>query len=125
MRLAAEKGIREIRLTGGEPLVRKDLAHLVAMVSAVPGIEDISLTTNGLLLGDQVQRLVDAGLKRINVSLDTLQTEKFARITRGGSLERVWQGLEKAHAAGLSPIKLNAVAMRGINDDETTCPGPA
>lgn len=118
VRLAAENGVREIRLTGGEPLVRKDLAHLVAMVSAVPGIEDISLTTNGLLLGDQVQRLVDAGLKRINVSLDTLQSEKYARITRGGSLERVWLGLEKAQAAGLSPIKLNAVAMRGINDDE-------
>ena len=118
VRLAAENGVSEIRLTGGEPLVRKDLADLVAMISAIPGIKDISLTTNGLLLGDQVDRLVDAGLKRINVSLDTLQPEKFARITRGGSLERVWQGLEKSQAAGLSPIKLNVVAMRGINDDE-------
>lgn len=118
VRLAAENGVREIRLTGGEPLVRRDLADLVAMISAIPGIEDISLTTNGLLLGDQVQRLADAGLKRINVSLDTLQPEKFSRITRGGRLERVWQGLEKAQAAGLSPIKLNVVAMRGINDDE-------
>ena len=118
VRLAAKNGVREIRLTGGEPLVRKDLADLVAMVAIIPGIEDISLTTNGLLLGDQVQRLVDAGLKRINVSLDTLQPEKYARITRGGRLDRVWQGLEKAHAAGLSPIKLNVVAMRGINDSE-------
>ncbi len=118
VRLAAENGVREIRLTGGEPLVRKNLADLVAMISAIPGIEDISLTTNGLLLRDQVQRLVDAGLKRINISLDTLQPEKFARITRGGSLDRVWQGLEKTQAAGLSPIKLNVVALRGINDDE-------
>jgi cyclic pyranopterin phosphate synthase len=118
VRLAAENGVREIRLTGGEPLIRKNLADLVAMISAIPGIEDISLTTNGLLLGDQVQRLVDAGLKRINVSLDTLQPEKFSRITRGGNLERVWQGLESAHAAGLAPIKLNVVAMRGINDGE-------
>jgi cyclic pyranopterin phosphate synthase len=118
VRLAAENGVSEIRLTGGEPLVRKDLAALVAMISGIPGIEDISLTTNGLLLGDQVQRLVDAGLKRVNVSLDTLQPEKFNRITRGGNLERVWQSLERAHAAGLSPIKLNVVAMRGINDDE-------
>ena len=118
VRLAADNGVREIRLTGGEPLVRKNLPELVAMIAAVPGIEDISLTTNGILLLEQVEGLASAGLKRINVSLDTLQPEKYARITRGGNLERVWKGLEQAEALGLNPIKLNAVAMRGVNEDE-------
>ncbi len=118
VRLAAEFGIREIRLTGGEPLVRRDLPELVSLIAAIPGITDISLTTNGMLLLDQVERLAQAGLKRINVSLDTLDPATFMRITRGGSLERVWLGLEKAEALGLTPIKLNAVAMRGVNDAE-------
>jgi cyclic pyranopterin phosphate synthase len=118
VRLAAGYGIREIRLTGGEPLVRKDLPDLVQMIAEIPEISDISLTTNGILLLDQVERLAQAGLKRINVSLDTLQPEKFARITRGGKFERVWEGLEKAEALGLTPIKLNSVMMRGVNSDE-------
>ncbi len=118
VRLAAANGMREIRLTGGEPLIRKDLAELVALIAAVPGIEDIALTTNGILLLDQAEDLAAAGLKRVNISLDTLQPDKFARITRGGKLERIWQGLEKAEALGLSPIKLNAVVMRGVNEDE-------
>jgi GTP 3',8-cyclase len=115
---AAAYGIKEIRLTGGEPLVRKDLASLIELIAAIPGIEDISLTTNGVLLLEQVERLAQAGLKRINISLDTLNPEKFARITRGGRLERVLESLEKAQALGLSPIKLNTVAMRGVNEDE-------
>lgn len=118
VRLSAANGVNEIRLTGGEPLVRKNLADLVRLISAVPGIEDISLTTNGVLLLEQIDGLADAGLKRINISLDTLLPEKFARITRGGRFERVWEGLEKAEALGVAPIKLNVVAMRGVNDDE-------
>lgn len=118
VRLAAQHGVRAVRLTGGEPLLRKNLPDLVAMIAAIAGIEDISLTTNGVLLHDQVHRLAAAGLKRINVSLDTLQPDKYARITRGGSLERIWQGLLEAQHVGLSPIKLNVVAMRGVNDDE-------
>lgn len=118
VRVAAERGVRKIRLTGGEPLVRVDLPDLVRMIRSVPGIEDISLTTNGFLLERMGRALVDAGLTRINVSLDTLDPQKFARITRGGSFETVWRGLELAEELGLRPIKINAVAMRGINDDE-------
>ena len=101
VRAAAEHGVREFRLTGGEPLVRKDLADLVRLMAETPGVEDISLTTNGLLLENQIEALADAGLKRINVSLDTLDPEKFSRITRGGSLEKVLRGLEKAEAVGI------------------------
>src|SRR3972149_2238155 len=88
-RAAAEQGVRQIRLTGGEPLVRADLPVLIRMLAGIPGIEDISLTTNAMLLEKQAENLAQAGLRRVNVSLDTLQAEKFARITRGGSLVRV------------------------------------
>jgi cyclic pyranopterin phosphate synthase len=118
VRVAAGLGVREVRLTGGEPLTRKDLPQLVRMIATVPGIEDISLTTNGLLLEHLARPLVDAGLKRINLSLDTLEADKFSRITRGGSLERFWAGMKAAEEAGLRPIKLNVVVMRGVNDDE-------
>ncbi len=118
VRVAAAGGVRSVRLTGGEPLVRKDLHELVGMIDAIPGIEDISLTTNGTLLDRMAARLAEAGLRRVNVSLDTVQPEKFAHITRGGSIQAVWRGIEAAEQAGLSPIKLNIVAMRGVNDDE-------
>ncbi len=118
VRVAAECGIHKVRLTGGEPLVRLDLPDLVRMIAEIPGIEDISLTTNGLLLERMAPELKDSGLTRVNVSLDTLQMEKFARITRGGSLETTWRGLEAADACGLQPVKINVVAMRGVNDDE-------
>lgn len=118
VRVAAEEGVREVRLTGGEPLVRQDLPVLVRMIAAIPGIEDLSLTTNGFLLDRMAQPLADAGLKRINVSLDTLNPERFRRITRGGDISRVLRGLEAAQAVGLHPIKINVVAMRGVNDDE-------
>jgi cyclic pyranopterin phosphate synthase len=118
VRAAAEQGIRKVRLTGGEPLVRLDLPELVRMIAAVPQITDISLTTNGLLLERMAAPLKEAGLTRINVSLDTLQPEKFARITRGGSLAVVLRGLDAAEKQGLTPIKINVVAMRGVNDDE-------
>jgi GTP 3',8-cyclase len=118
VRVAAENGIREVRLTGGEPLVRKDLADLVRMISAIPGIEDISLTTNAVLLEKQARALAEAGLQRVNISLDTLNPDKFKRITRLGTFEQTWRGIEAAEACGLKPIKINTVVMRGINDDE-------
>lgn len=107
-----------MRLTGGEPLVRKDLEKLVAMISAIPGIEDISLTTNGLMLPNKAAVLKQAGLSRVNISLDSLRPERFSMITRGGDVAKVLKGIEAAEAAGLSPIKLNVVLMKGINDDE-------
>jgi GTP 3',8-cyclase len=118
VRKAAEMGIRAVRITGGEPLVRKGVVDLVRSLSEIPGIEDISLTTNAVLLEQLAVPLALAGLKRINVSLDTLNPEKFARITRGGNLETTWKGIEAAEKAGLAPIKLNAVVLRGVNDDE-------
>ncbi len=118
VRILAGLGVRKVRLTGGEPLVRPNLPALIRMLASIPEIDDISLTTNGFLLERMVAELRDAGLRRINVSLDSLQPEKFARITRGGSLETVLRGLEAAEKSGLSPIKINAVAMRGVNDGE-------
>jgi cyclic pyranopterin phosphate synthase len=117
-RVAASQGVSEVRLTGGEPLVRQDLPELVRLISAVHGIQDISMTTNGILLDKLAAPLAQAGLKRVNISLDTLDPEKYTRITRGGSLIRFWDGLHAAEMAGLNPIKLNVVAMRGVNDDE-------
>ena len=118
VRVAANEGVREVRLTGGEPLVRRDLPELVRMIAAIPGIEDLSLTTNGILLDRMAEDLAAAGLTRINVSLDTLNPERFRRITRGGDFQCVLTGLENAERAGLKPIKINSVVMRGVNDDE-------
>lgn len=118
VRCAAEHGVREVRLTGGEPLTRPNLPALVGMLAAIPGIQDISLTTNALLLERFALPLAEAGLKRVNISLDTLRPERFARITRGGSFEQAWRGILAAEAAGLAPIKINVVAMRGVNEDE-------
>jgi len=118
VRLTAGLGVREVRITGGEPLVRKDLPALVRMLADIPGIDDISLTTNGILLGQMVEELAEAGLKRLNISLDTLDPQKYKRITRGGDLHRVWCGIQTAEAAGISLIKLNMVVMKGVNDDD-------
>ena len=118
VRAAAVEGVREVRITGGEPLVRLGLPDLIAQLAAIPGIEDISLTTNALLLEKYATDLKSAGLHRVNISLDTLQPEKFARITRGGSLGAALKGILAAEDAGLTPIKINVVAMRGVNDDE-------
>ncbi len=115
---AATLGVRKVRLTGGEPLVREGLPDLVATLAKVPGIEEISLTTNGMLLERLADPLARAGLGRVNVSLDTLRPERFARITRGGSLEQAWRGINAAERAGLNPIKLNMVVVKGLNDDE-------
>jgi cyclic pyranopterin phosphate synthase len=117
-RLFVELGVEKIRLTGGEPLLRRDLERLVAGLAALPGLNDLCLTTNGALLGEKAAALRDAGLRRINVSLESLDPEKFRRITQRGELERVLEGLAVAKSAGLAPIKLNAVIERGVNDDE-------
>jgi cyclic pyranopterin phosphate synthase len=114
----ASVGLRSVRLTGGEPLVRRDLPDLVRMIAAVPGIEDIALSTNGILLGEQAAELAAAGLRRVNVSLDTLREDRFFAIARRRGLERVIAGIDAAVAAGLAPVKLNCVVMRGRNDDE-------
>jgi cyclic pyranopterin phosphate synthase len=115
---AAGLGFRKIRLTGGEPLVRKGIISLVARVVSLPGIEEVSMTTNGTLLSHFAQELVDAGLRRVNISLDTLRPDRFRRITRLGDLGLVWQGIEAAERAGLTPMKINVVVVRGLNDDE-------
>ncbi|NTV36648.1 MAG: GTP 3',8-cyclase MoaA [Anaerolineaceae bacterium] len=118
VRIAATEGIQEIRITGGEPLIRKNLSDLVRMITETPGITDTSLTSNGLLLEAQIEELAAAGLKRINISMDTLDPEKYTRITRGGKLDRVFAGLVAAEKFGITPIKINAVVMRGVNDGE-------
>ena len=118
VRIAAALGIRKIRLTGGEPLLRNDLPLLVRQIAAMPGIEDVSCTTNGYLLAEKAQALVEAGLHRINVSLDTLQENKFAAIARRGNLQTVLNGISAAKQAGLTPLKINCVLMKGMNDDE-------
>jgi len=118
VRVAADLGVQKIRLTGGEPTVRPAIVDLVAAISGTPGIEDLAMTTNGLLLEALGEPLARAGLRRVNVSLDTLDPEKFARITRGGRLERVLAGIAAAEAAGLTPLKLNTVVVRGFNEED-------
>jgi GTP 3',8-cyclase len=118
VRAAASIGVRSIRLTGGEPLIRRDLQRLVGMIAAIPGIDDIALSTNGLLLAEQARGLRDAGLRRVNVSLDTLQDDRFTAIARRPGLERVLAGIDAALEHRLGPVKVNCVLMRGTNDDE-------
>ena len=118
VRAAASVGVRSIRLTGGEPLVRRDLSRLVAAVAALPGIDDVALSTNGLLLEEQLPDLIGAGLRRVNLSLDTLRPDRFEAIARRPGLEAVLRGIEAVVRAGLAPLKLNCVVMRGENDDE-------
>ncbi len=117
-RIAVGLGITKIRLTGGEPLVRKDIALLVAQIGSLEGLQDLSLTTNGFLLARYALAFARAGLHRVNVSLDTLRPDRFARIARRGSLEEVLDGIAAARRSGLEPIKLNCVVMRGWNEDE-------
>ena len=111
-------GIRRFKLTGGEPTIRHDITDLVRMLRKVEGIEDLSLTTNGFLLEELAQPLVEAGLDRVTVSIDSLQPERFRRITRTGDLAAVLRGLDRAEAVGLRSLKINCVTMRGTNDDE-------
>ena len=114
----ARAGVSKIRITGGEPLVRPGLTALVGRLAAIPGIDDLSMSTNGVLLADHARKLKAAGLSRVNVSLDTLDPERFAGIARFGGLKNVLAGIEAALDAGLTPVKLNVVAARGMNDDE-------
>ena len=118
VRAAAELGISKLRLTGGEPLVRLGIADLVRSLARIPGIDDLAMTTNGVSLAHHARALADAGLHRVNVSLDTLDRERFRRITRCGHLPDVLAGIQAARRAGLSPIKINTVVTRGLNDDE-------
>jgi len=118
VRIAAPLGIDKIRLTGGEPLMRRELTRLVRMVCAVDGIRDVGLTTNGILLADQAQALYDAGLRRINISLDTLSPDRFRQLTRRDGLDKVIDGILAAKKAGFAPIKINAVSIRGITEPE-------
>lgn len=118
VRPAASMGLCKVRLTGGEPLVRRSLPDLVAAIARLPAVREVSLTTNGVLLERYANALAAAGLARVNISLDTLQPGRFAAITRFGRLENVWRGIEAAQRAGLAPIKINCVVIRGLNDDE-------
>lgn len=116
VRVAASLGVNKLRLTGGEPLLRKDLPELGAMLSSVPGIDDIGLTTNALLLAQQAKALYESGIDRLNISLDTLDETRFRQLARRDGLEFVLRGIEAAQAAGYTRIKVNAVIIRGIND---------
>lgn len=115
---AAMLGVTKVRITGGEPLVRRGIADLIRLVAAVPGIRDIGLTTNGVLLAEQAVTLKAAGLHRVNISLDTLDPAKYREITRGGDIELVLAGIREARRIGLTPIKINAVLIGGFNDGE-------
>ncbi|MEF3306474.1 GTP 3',8-cyclase MoaA [Paenibacillus sp. GYB003] len=118
VRVLARRGVSKLRLTGGEPLVRKHLEQLVSMLSAVPGIEDIALTTNGIYLAPRAERLRAAGITRVNISLDSLRADRFALVTRGGDIRKVLASIAESERVGFEPIKLNVVLMKGINDDE-------
>lgn len=117
-KLTIDLGVTKIRMTGGEPLVRHDLPVLVAKLAQIDGLKDLCLTTNGALLSERIQPLREAGLRRINVSLDSLDPQKFKRITKRGDLSKVLEGIFAAKRAGLASIKLNAVIERGVNDDD-------
>ena len=118
VRVAVRLGITKLRVTGGEPLVRKDLPVLIRKLAAIPGIQDLALTTNAVLLSEMAQPLYEAGLGRINIHLDTLDRERFRRITRRDDLERVLAGIENCLRLGYSPIKLNAVAVKGLTEPD-------
>ena len=118
VRICASMGVKKVRLTGGEPLTRKGLPHLLKELGGIEGIADISLTTNAVLLADNLEELKEAGLKRINISLDTLRKDRFAWITCVDAFDRVIESIKKASYSGLNPIKINTVIIKGFNDDE-------
>lgn len=118
VRIASSLGVKKVRITGGEPLARKNITYLISSLHALDGIEDISLTTNGLLLEKYADEIAGAGLRRVNVSLDSLKPERYREITRGGDINNVLRGIERAENAGLTPVKINMVAIRGFNNDE-------
>ncbi len=116
VRISADLGVRKLRLTGGEPLVRKNMPELIARLIAVPGIEDIALTTNAVLLGAQAEALYKAGLRRLNIHIDTLDRERFRQITRRDDLDRVLESIQVCRRLGFGPIKINAVALKGVTE---------
>lgn len=118
VKIAASLGVTKIRLTGGEPTIRPGIVELVREIAATPGVKDVAMTTNAVLLDRLARPLAEAGLKRVNISIDTLDAEKFHRITRWGYLDDVWRGIYAAEEAGLTPIKLNAVIVRHFNDGQ-------
>ncbi len=118
VRIVARLGVKKVRLTGGEPLARKGISYLLKEINSIEGVEDVSLTTNGVFLAEKMDELKEAGLKRINISLDTMKKEKFAYITGVDAFDDVIKGIEKAMYAGLDPIKVNTVIIKGFNDDE-------
>ncbi|RIK54598.1 MAG: GTP 3',8-cyclase MoaA [Chloroflexi bacterium] len=118
VRVGASLGVNKIRLTGGEPTIRPNVVELVRAIAAVPGIEDLAMTTNAILLDKLAQPLAEAGLRRVNISIDTLNPEKFNRITRWGKFDDMWRGIRAAEAAGMTPLKLNCVVVRHFNDDD-------
>ena len=118
VKVLAGNGIRKLRITGGEPLLREDIADLIGMLSGIRELEDISMTTNGVFLKKAARSLKEAGLSRINISLDTLRKDRYKDVTGEDCLTEVFQGIEEALCAGLLPVKLNVVVMKGINEDE-------
>ena len=118
VKIAVKTGITKVRVTGGEPLVRRGVVEFLSSLTEVEGLRDISLTTNGILLEERAERIFDAGIRRINISLDSLLPDRYRSITRGGDLNSVMRGIRKAHHTGFSPVKINVVAMKGFNDDE-------
>ncbi|MCD6584402.1 MAG: GTP 3',8-cyclase MoaA [Desulfobacteraceae bacterium] len=119
-RIGVSLGINKIRITGGEPLVRKGCCDFLEHLAAIDGLKDISLTTNGVLLKKHIDRIASAGIKRLNISLDTLNPKKFQQITGHDLFKEVWEGIELAFQKGFDPIKLNVVVINGVNDDELT-----
>lgn len=118
VKILATYGIKKIRITGGEPLVRKGIEKLIGDLNAIPGIEDISLTTNGQTLAPKLDKLIENGLKRVNISIDSLRPHIYREVTRGGELSKVFESINLALERGLSPVKINVVLMKGINDSE-------
>lgn len=118
VRVSIGLGISKVRITGGEPLVRKGVYHFLEKLAGTEGLQDISLTTNGVLLKDNIHKIKSAGIKRINISIDTLNREKFKQITGFDFFDQVWAGIELAQKTGFYPIKINVVPLKGVNDDE-------
>jgi GTP 3',8-cyclase len=118
VRVGASLGVNKIRLTGGEPTIRPHLVDLVREIAAVPGIKDLAMTTNAILLDKLAQPLAEAGLRRVNISIDTLDGDKFHKITRWGNIDDVWRGIRAAERAGMTPIKLNCVVVRNFNEED-------
>jgi len=118
VKISKQLGITKVRITGGEPLIRKDVCHFLRALTAIDGLSDVSLTTNGVYLKENLEKIKSAGIERINISIDTLNKRKFKQITGHDYFNQVWEGIELAQKMGMTPIKLNVVALRGINDDE-------